>query len=462
MRKIVLSALFLLCFASFVFAQADQLTLTTYYPAPFGMYQEMRVMGKLGVGTTNPTTKLEVQTTSGQAGFFNVTNGAAQDYALVVAAGYNPSKTPQVIGNINTTGALYIDSSNANAFGVYQDGLAKNYFFGKVGLGTTFPYAPLHVRNDGSHNYTSVFEEPGTAATRYAILAFQGTAPQSPATRGGIFVKTANDSYGIYQLGSAANYFASNVGIGVTAPLARLEATASSGYTAQLSNTGTANNEYALRLDNSGIAKAMDTGYGGLYVLAQGAGSYGVHQAGANAYNYFAGKVGVGTSIPAIGSKLHVESTGGQEIVWIKSSDGSGSSGLTLARGANDDRYTLFTSGGDMRLARYRNNVGQSDSIFLTIKDQGHPNGANFGFGVDNPAAKIDVSGGVKIGNTTATCNASLAGTLKFNPAESFMCGGSGYTTSTLRVCSRNASNVWGWYQVTGTWNGACGTALPD
>ena|GEM_PF-2260635 len=462
MKKIIFALLFAVSFAPVSFAQADQLTLTTYYPAPFGMYQEMRVMGKLGVGTTDPTTKLEVQATSGQAGFFNVNGGAAQDYALVAAAGYNPSKTPIVIGNINTTGALYIDSPNALAFGVYQSGMANNYFAGKVGLGTTFPYAPLHVKNDGTNNYTSVFEEPGNTASRYAIIAYQGMFPQSPTTRGGIFVKAANDAYGIYQAGGAANYFASNVGIGVTAPSARLEATASSGYTAQLSNTGTSNNEYALRLDNSGIAKAMNTGYGGLYVLAQDVGSYGVHQAGVNAYNYFAGKVGVGTSIPAIGSKLHVESTGGQEIVWIKSSDVAGSSGFTLARGANDDRYTLFTNGGDMYLSRYRNGVGHVDSNFLIIKDQGSPNGANFGFGVAAPAAKIDVDGGIKIGNTTATCNASRAGTLKFNPAESFNCGGSSYTTSTLRVCSRNASNVWGWYQVTGTWNGACGGALPD
>ncbi|HOD13065.1 MAG TPA: hypothetical protein PKO44_08265 [Candidatus Omnitrophota bacterium] len=451
MRKIILSSLFLLCFASFVFAQADQLTLTTYYPAPFGMYQEMRVMGKLGVGTTNPQAKAHI---SDEDNVKNVTltveNTGIMGVDLWLKRPTATQTSTIIFGNVGNFGTLSFGNGNHFAFN-------RN-----VGIGTPTPYAPLHVKNDGSQNYTSVFEEPGNVASRYAIIAYQGMMPQSPTTRGGIFVKAANDAYGIYQAGGAANYFASNVGIGVTAPSARLEATASSGYTAQLSNTGTSNNEYALRLDNSGIAKAMNTGYGGLYVLAQDVGSYGVHQAGVNAYNYFAGKVGVGTSIPAIGSKLHVESTGGQEIVWIKSSDVAGSSGFTLARGANDDRYTLFTNGGDMYLSRYRNGVGHVDSNFLIIKDQGSPNGANFGFGVAAPAAKIDVDGGIKIGNTTATCNASRAGTLKFNPAESFNCGGSSYTTSTLRVCSRNASNVWGWYQVTGTWNGACGGALPD
>jgi len=60
MRKIILATLFVLCLASITLAQTDQITLTTYYPAPFGMYQEMRVMGKLGVGTTNPQQAIDV------------------------------------------------------------------------------------------------------------------------------------------------------------------------------------------------------------------------------------------------------------------------------------------------------------------------------------------------------------------------------------------------------------------
>ena len=60
MKKIIFALLFAACFVSVSFAQTDQITLTTYYPAPFGMYQEMRVMGKLGVGTTDPTDAVEI------------------------------------------------------------------------------------------------------------------------------------------------------------------------------------------------------------------------------------------------------------------------------------------------------------------------------------------------------------------------------------------------------------------
>jgi hypothetical protein len=42
----------LLCLASPVFAQ-ETLTITTYYPAPFGVYQEMRVHGRMAIGDAN-------------------------------------------------------------------------------------------------------------------------------------------------------------------------------------------------------------------------------------------------------------------------------------------------------------------------------------------------------------------------------------------------------------------------
>ena len=41
MKKIFFGILFSVCFCSLAFAES--LTLTTYYPAPFGMYKEMRV-----------------------------------------------------------------------------------------------------------------------------------------------------------------------------------------------------------------------------------------------------------------------------------------------------------------------------------------------------------------------------------------------------------------------------------
>jgi len=67
MRKILFVFVAMVLFVSSnVFA--GDVTLTTYYPAPFGMYQEMRVMGNLGVGSTNPASKVDIATGSNVSG----------------------------------------------------------------------------------------------------------------------------------------------------------------------------------------------------------------------------------------------------------------------------------------------------------------------------------------------------------------------------------------------------------
>lgn len=61
MRKLYIFGLIGLVGIIIGLAWADQMTFTTYYPAPYGVYNDMRVMNSLGVGTKEPgTAKLAV------------------------------------------------------------------------------------------------------------------------------------------------------------------------------------------------------------------------------------------------------------------------------------------------------------------------------------------------------------------------------------------------------------------
>ena len=60
MRKLYIFGLIGLAVLIIGLAFADQMTFTTYYPAPYGVYNDMRVMNRLGVGTTEPARALHV------------------------------------------------------------------------------------------------------------------------------------------------------------------------------------------------------------------------------------------------------------------------------------------------------------------------------------------------------------------------------------------------------------------
>jgi len=95
-------------------AFAEDLTLTTYYPSPRGVYEELRTSGDVKIGDASaaaPQGRLEVR---------GRTATSATDTALYVG---------------NVTGAPRL---------VVEDG-------GNVGIGTTSPQAVLEVRDGGTY-----------------------------------------------------------------------------------------------------------------------------------------------------------------------------------------------------------------------------------------------------------------------------------------------------------------------
>lgn len=97
----------------------ETITLTTYYPAPYGAYEELTTTGNtnlattsgnVGIGTTNPNETLEVDGTIRANTAFNIngTDGDTDTYTVVTnakIAGPNiqlKTRTITVIGGIIT------------------------------------------------------------------------------------------------------------------------------------------------------------------------------------------------------------------------------------------------------------------------------------------------------------------------------------------------------------------------
>ncbi|MBI2885110.1 MAG: hypothetical protein HYY15_02940 [Candidatus Omnitrophica bacterium] len=161
------------------YAIAEDLTLTTYYPSPRGVYKEVRVTDRLAVGTTTPTAQVEVvapapataittdQTTL-QVSVPATTRFNTADQSLTNAAA---SITNQAV-NSSTNNALTNVGLTVSA-----SGAERNYGLlvpqGQVGIGTTAPTTLLHLR--GSANSLRI--EDGTEGTGKVLTSdAQGVA----------------------------------------------------------------------------------------------------------------------------------------------------------------------------------------------------------------------------------------------------------------------------------------------
>ncbi len=250
---------FVLLTLSFVCAElnAEEVTITTYYPAPEGVYDELRAtkMGigpnyyntssypipantslileqKVGIGVSNPTNPLQVQNipnTNTDAQLF--LKSTQNNIPAGIGFSNNLSNTSYIrmlsSGNSPTTQDLQINaytnldlSYGSNVYHLYLQGSNGN-----VGVGTTNPSELLEIGNSGNLEFQAssidqtnagdiIFRDyPGTQKARV------WSNPSAGAT--GLYLKGKNDSNPTTP--DMVIDSVGNVGIGTTSPQATLD-----------------------------------------------------------------------------------------------------------------------------------------------------------------------------------------------------------------------------------------------
>ncbi len=136
-----------------------------------------------------------------------------------------------------------------------------------------------------------------------------------------------------------------------------------------------------------------------------------------NAANIFydQGNVGIGTDNPS--SRLQIVLGGDLGEAYF---------GNTADMGFNGgvDSVFYFNNSG-AAAGKTAITSSSSGTELLTVTNTG-----NVGVGNDTPQVKLDVNGGIKVGNT-GTCNTNLAGTIRYNAGNLEFCDGTAWRSTT-------------------------------
>ena len=408
MKKITLFIIAFLMGSSPYLVLAETVSLSTYYPAPFGMYDRLRLV---------PRNPLVGVCKVGTMYTENITN--TLQYCAENGGGPNA-------GNWGSMGGLWEMDATNNVFLIGSDTIQTM----RVGIGDTHPDAFLEV----SRNGTTI--DP--------------------------FMVSSNDDFDgdLFSI-----TYGGNVGIGVENPQHKLhivegntgvsqliESTTSDYVTIRLrsddsrrkliAEDGSGNTESQIRLGDDGLisffgpSEASD-----LRMRIQ-----------ANNDIYIPGSLGVGTTGP--GQRIHIVGAGGTAAI-IENTDNDyaeirlrseDSRRKLVALDSNNNVESQIRLGDDGRISFFGPSEASDLRMRIQANDDIHIPG-RLGIGTASPNSDLDVNGGVKIGYTGANCNnASKEGITRYNS-----------TTKVLEFCNGTA-----WAPIGAGWQQGmyCGFAI--
>jgi len=159
----------------------ERLTVTTYYPSPYGTYSQLTVTGNtylatnsgsVGIGTSSPVSNLHLQSAQ-ISSFMGAVRGFLTLSGTYTAGYYTPIDfLSDTAANPTARIAAYHDDSGSHlVFGTsnnYGTGITNTAMTivesGNIGIGTTDPQALLHVHSAGTTSELRV-TTPATGST---------------------------------------------------------------------------------------------------------------------------------------------------------------------------------------------------------------------------------------------------------------------------------------------------------
>jgi hypothetical protein len=340
--------------------------------------EKMRIdsSGNVGIGTTSPSAKLDIRTTSDQA-IFASTNG-----------GYNALEFTSDSGT--TTGSLIAFSNtirlgNASAVGGWSNGIVIDSS-GQVGIGTSSPSRSLHVKKSGD-NEVARFESDQT--TSFIEL-------EDANTTGQILIGTQGDNFKVHTAGTERFRIngSGNVGIGTTSPNAKLQVNDN----VRIGNTSTGVRFYIRGADEFGIDAhdVSGNGWNSLHLRADGTTGLFLQKDTNN--------VGIGTTSPS--AKLDVNGSASFNNAVVVD-------GLDTGNPIPPTNQTRISGYGMIgnRGSFYITNGSSNGTIFWGIGSNHNAatkmtlrNTGNLGIGTTSPNTKLEVgdcesSGNIADGN---------------------------------------------------------------
>ena len=349
-----------------------------------------RTSGNIGIGTSNPSAKLEV------AGQVKITGGAPGSGKVLTsdATGLATWQTPAAGGEGTVSSTLWTESGS----NIYRNG-------GRVGIGTTNPEHNLEVRGEDSR---VIVHYAGQSRGGIQALGLQnrGIALMTTSSYDDLLFgySDASPTSADFVTRMVINNGNGRVGIGTTNPSAKLDVVGQVKIRGGLPGSGK-----VLTSDASGLATWQSPGSGGGIPLWT--------ESGSNLYRT-SGNIGIGTSNPNVkldvngsaiigdntsSSFLHVgdnyNSTASNSInpgIYVYK-NGLISYGLKLQWTGSEYGTMMFGPNSANRFLSF-GKVGSAleDDDMIEYMRIDLDNG-NVGIGTTNPSAKLDVIGQVKI-----------------------------------------------------------------